>query len=335
MKILTVIGVMAIVTVVGTGLGVGAVLLGRPGDAAVAGLLAGLGATVLVVGPLTLGSVVARFDPRASPDATRIVTRTRIATAAVGLVGVAAFVALVPIAGTPWWYLLPVLAVGVAVQVLAVPVGDRLRGIRERGGRPAEWTPVQGTEVTRVIRSAGIAFLIGAVASAMLFAALAMVLDGAGDDEGGAADVVQIVLLSLSVAAMAAGVTVQFSSQRFATRMIGLADGDLGRLQRIAKKVLRGRGDLEPGDELPAARYAGVFPTYTTIILTGVALLYGGLVVQNLSSLLDGFGGWMQIVAIILLPVLLAVVLPLALVQVRRARRYSQDAQPIEETLSR
>ncbi|PJJ72802.1 hypothetical protein CLV46_2379 [Diaminobutyricimonas aerilata] len=289
----------------------------EPGTTGIAG--AGLG--VMVYGPLMLGSVAAWWRMRDASDAGRYYRLWLIWTAVASAVGAALVVVGGVLSGTAPWAVAIVIATGVVLLAVAVPLGDRVRRSADRHREPSaeHWTPTGPGAVVRVVRITAITFaavlLVGVVGAAVLAATVDPDLFG------------DTVLLAVPLAFFGAGLACALAGLRVSKNLREAAAGDIGTLRKLMRVVLRGKPEsLDDTEQVAAARYAAGIPIALGIQLAFLGLLYAGLVIQQVITLLGSDGGSpMQLAILVLLVLMLAVVVPLTVVRIRRARRYARE----------
>ncbi|MEB0307422.1 hypothetical protein QN345_19205, partial [Cryobacterium sp. 10I1] len=101
---------------------------------------------------------------------------------------------------------------------------------------------------------------------------------------------------------------------------------DLGRLRKMGKVVLRGKQlELDHDEQVAAAKYAVLISMVFPFQLAYITLLYIGLGIQQVQSLVLGTGSDFSIGLIIALIVVLLAFFPLFGRRIYRARKYARD----------
>ena len=103
--------------------------------------------------------------------------------------------------------------------------------------------------------------------------------------------------------------------------------GEYGPVRRIARVVIRHKSeDLTPIEQRNAVRYALIVGRWLPFQSVQFALLYVGLVLEQVSTMFDHQGiGVVQIGVMIWFIVIGVVVVPLQLTRGRRARNYAAE----------
>lgn len=314
--------IATIVVATALSLGGGLLVALELGSAAHGWLIAAAVCTPLVVmGPVLVGAFAAYYDHRSSPESQRSLFRVSAVVAAVDVVAAVVFVLAALSAQAPVW--VPVLLVVGAGVLLAVarPLGALFR--RSEPPITDQGDDVPGTGlVRRGVRSIATTFVIAAVVCT-----IGVTLLAAFSDRGGA--LLQVVLLggqlTFTATAMAA-IVVALPLNR-ALRDSG--GRDLGRLQRYAKVVLRGKElPLDETDRAGAVRYARIVPLALQFQLVFTGLLYVAIAFQFVSSVVRGDLGLLPVVFLVAMVVVLAWAIPLSVRRIGRARRYAEQHRP-------
>ncbi|MFJ3320559.1 hypothetical protein [Curtobacterium sp. NPDC086286] len=314
--------VATIVVATALSLGGGLLVALELGSAAHGWLVAAAVCTPLVVmGPVLVGAFAGYYDHRSSPESQRSQFRVSAVVAAVDVVAAVVFVLAALSAQAPVW--VPVLLVVGAGVLLAVarPLGALFRRTEAPISDLSDDVPGVGL-VRRAIRSIATTFVIAAVVCT-----IGVTLLAAFSDRGGA--LLQVVLLggqlTFTATAMAA-IVVALPLNR-ALRDSG--GRDLGRLQRYAKVVLRGKElPLDEADRAGAVRYARIVPLALQFQLVFTGLLYVAIAFQFVSSAVRGDLGLLPVVFLVAMVVVLAWAIPLSVRRIGRARRYAEQHRP-------
>lgn len=314
--------IATIVVATALSLGGGLLVALELGSAAHGWLVAAAVCTPLVVmGPVLVGALAGYYDHRSSPESQRSLFRVSAVVGAVDVVAAVVFVLTALSAQAPLW--VPVLLVVGAGVLLAVarPLGALFR--RSEPPITDQGDDVPGTGlVRRGVRSIATTFVIAAVVCT-----IGVTLLAAFSDRGGA--LLQVVLLggqlTFTATAMAA-IVVALPLNR-ALRDSG--GRDLGRLQRYAKVVLRGKElPLDEADRAGAVRYARIVPLALQFQLVFTGLLYVAIAFQFVSSAVRGDLGLLPVVFLVAMVVVLAWAIPLSVRRIGRARRYAEQHRP-------
>ncbi|MDR6573453.1 hypothetical protein J2X60_002099 [Curtobacterium sp. 320] len=314
--------IATIVVATALSLGGGLLVALELGSAAHGWLVAAAVCTPLVVmGPVLVGALAGYYDHRSSPESQRSLFRVSAVVAAVDVVAAVVFVLAALSAQAPLW--VPVLLVVGAGVLLAVarPLGALFRSTEAPISDLSDDVPGVGL-VRRAIRSIATTFVIAAVVCT-----IGVTLLAAFSDRGGA--LLQVVLLggqlTFTATAMAA-IVVALPLNR-ALRDSG--GRDLGRLQRYAKVVLRGKElPLDEADRAGAVRYARIVPLALQFQLVFTGLLYVAIAFQFVSSAVRGDLGLLPVVFLVAMVVVLAWAIPLSVRRIGRARRYAEQHRP-------
>lgn len=273
-----------------------------------------------VYGPLTIGSFRAYWDVDGSDESRRYFRR--VVRFVIGLEIVAAVVTVVSAAASSNGPLIPVVFIGTGVVLTAVallvgPVAYRYDRAHPTPQR--EWAAIQPAEIRRKIMTIAITF-VGVLALGLVGLVVVNVLAPR------ALTVAQLLLFALSFACLAAGGVAILSTLKWNRRLRDVTDRDPARLRRIGRVVLRKKQEeLDPRDVTAATRYAAVISITMSFQLAYLVLLYAGIVLQQINTMAEGLGGGFSIFLIALPVVVLAVILPLQVVRIRRARRYIRE----------
>lgn len=274
--------------------------------------------TVLVDGPLLLGTLSSYWDVRRTPATWRAFRwwfrGVRIAQA----IAVLAIIAFTVLAHAPWWVPIAAVVLGAVVDVLAARIA-RVLLRRDEARRPADpgWQPISRARIVRKVLVVAATFagalLLAGVAMSLLFGALR----GTGDSAGSA------LLFALEFAFLAAAIACIVVTLELNRRLREDVSRDVVELRTIGKVVLRNKPiPLDEGQQVAAAKYA-VLTSITLPFTVGyLALLYIGLGLQQVGRLQRGPDA-LAIGILVLFVVAFLVLLPLTLLRARRARAYA------------
>jgi hypothetical protein len=275
-------------------------------------MLAVIGVLLLGGGPLVLGSLLATWDVRRGAADRRLLRAWYLGVGLAEVLGAAGVVAYGVINGAPVWVPVLFIAVSAALTGVAVVVGPALlrREQADRAGVPS-WTPVARREIRRKVMI--VALVFGAVLIVTELALVAFV---------GFEDPAESLLVALALAFMGSALTCMIVSAPFNRALRESAGGDATLLKKLGKAVLgRRRVDLDPAERDAAMTFAQVMSINLPFQVAWMTLLYAGLMIQQITRLLDD-GDVVSLVLLIGLAAILLVVLPLMLVRIARARRW-------------
>ena len=306
----------------GTGLVLGGTVLivtQSPHHPVAIDLLAGFALTVLIYGPLFLGSVAAQWDVRKS-EGSRAYFRHALwvvlGLEALAAVAIAVFAILV---GTTVWLPILFVAGGAALTALALSVGPALA--RHESAHPRTspaWRPVSRREIRQKI-------LVIVVTFVGLFVGAAIVL-GAFQPDTSSRHIDFGLLLTVELAAIGAAIANIIVAFPLNKQVMTLVGGDLGTVRKVAKVVLANkRIDLDDSERVAAAKYASIIPTVLGFMLGYLTLLYIGIGIQQVTNTLNGGNRAFSIGFGVVLAATLVVFIPYYAVRIRRARTYARD----------
>jgi len=285
-------------------------------------LLAIVPLTVFVYGPLLLGSLTTYWDVDVSDAGRRSFRRFLwVVLGLESLSGVAVVVYAVLTPAPPWLAVL-FIGGGAVLTVLALAVGRALR--RYTSSREATRRPFAAVDARdlrkRILIVAGVFALAVVVGLVVFLGFLADPADGVATE----------LSLALQFAFLAGGIAALAVTFPLNKRLRETVGSDLGAMRRVSREVL-GRKDmqLDPGEQVAAARYAALAPTVLGFSLTYLGMLYLALLMQQ-ARLLDGgthshLSPVFTIGLTIALVAFLAFFTPYYLVRIQRARRYARD----------
>lgn len=283
-------------------------------------IAASISIPVFVVGPALVGSLAGYWDHRSSPDSARYLRWWLSGVVAVDVAGAAVVVLASVSAGAPIW--VPVVLIGGAGVLLAVarPLGALFR----RTEPPVSEYPADHrfgpAELRHTVAVVTVTFVVSIVVVSIGLVVLAALT---GDDRSG---LTQAALLAGQLAFTATAFAALLQALPFNGILRASAGGDLGRLRRFAKVVLRGADlPLEPAERLGAVRYATVLPLAMRFQLVYLGLLYTAIAFQMVSTALRGDLGIVPLVALVVMVAVLAWVVPLTLRRIRRATAYAAE----------
>jgi MFS family permease len=268
-----------------------------------------------LIAPLALGSLLSFWDVEASPDARRFNRRARWIVAALQVVSAVIMTAYCAFTGAPIWVAVTIAAMGIALTAAAVTIGPAAQRADQRGAdeTPAVWQPYTPAEFRSDLRKA------------VWTAAMTLIVTGA---------LIGVVVMSLGIdgwsfvafpfifAAMSASVVCTLVVLRLSQRQRDAVGSDLGRVRFIGKAVLRrNQIHLSETDQLAAAKFAQLSWVVQGYQLASQLLIYVGFAaIQIFTLTTNPFAVWL-----LALFVLLGIVMtPIAIIQLRRTRRYAE-----------
>ena len=285
--------------------------------------VASLSAMSLLLIPLFAGLATATliFDPDTA-DGRRGVRRLVLVVAALELLSAvgAVLVAVAVPAITP--HVVGVIVVSVVLLVEGMRLGGR---IRRRTARAAEdaapwvsWSPaVVKRKVTRIV----MVFVLVTVLATAAIVGLGIAFDEGGELSG------TVALVGLAPGLMSASIACMVVSWPLAKDLRRSLGNSYTEQKVIARVVLRGKDDeLSEDGGLRAATYARIAASYLPFQIAQLVLLFAGIWFQQVWNLeqgsVDGMITFTRVV-VVAYPVLVAVILPMLVVQARRAGRYA------------
>lgn len=282
------------------------------------GPLATLALTILVYGPLLLGSLNSYWDVRRNDESRRYYRLWFWIILGLEVLAAVAIVVFAVAASSPVW--VPVVIIGGAALLLVVALlVGRWLGVRD-DRRPLDDSSIQVIDGAQIRRKIGIVALVFAVALAagLVFGVLVALRS---DEPGG-----RFVLFALQIAFLAATFAGILVARPLNLALRESAGRDLGLVRKLTRVVLRGKGiALDPAEQVAAVRYAVVARTALGFQLGYTTLLYAALLLQYLGSLIDGPPPLFYTVLAIALVVVLVVYYPIFIIRIRRAARYAEE----------
>jgi len=282
--------------------------------------LAAAAMSLLMTGPLVLGSMLAAWDFRRTVDSRRLLRRWLVGTAALELVSVAVIVAYAVVNAAPAW--VPVLIIGTAAAlvVVAVLVGRALlRYDLAHRPAPSAFTPVPREQVVRSVVVVAVTFGVALVVGTVAAVTLTRTLLGSFDDLGVALG------LAVSLACIAGCVACFPVTLRLTRRVQEVTGRDATLLTKVAKVVLKRKpDDLDPHERVVAAKYAHIMSISLPFTLATFVLLYASLVLQQVMQLTSGNSTFAPYV-LAFLAVAFVATTPVLLRQNVRVRRWAAD----------
>lgn len=290
-------------------------------------IAASISIPLFVVGPALVGSSARYWDHRSSTDGSRYLRWWLLGAVAVDVAGAVVIVLASVSAGAPIW--VPVVLVGGAAVLLAIarPLGALFRRTEPA---PTEYPADHRfgpAELRHTVVVITVTFVVSIVVVSIGLAVLAALT---GDDRSG---LTQAALLAGQLTFTATAFAALLQALPFNGLLRASAGGDLGRLRRFSKVVLRGADlPLDSAERLGAVRYATVLPLALRFQLVYLGLLYIAIAFQMVSTALRGDLGVVPLVALVVMVAVLGWVLPLTLRRIRRATAYAAQHADIDQT---
>ncbi|GAB2467990.1 hypothetical protein GCM10027029_33170 [Conyzicola lurida] len=167
--------------------------------------------------------------------------------------------------------------------------------------------------------------LITFVVSSVILSGLNLVIDD-GDDGGW----LWPVLLGLGFGFIGGSIAAFIRYWPATERYRAIFHGDTATQRRVAKAVIGSTvTDLDDRETAIAARYARIFIDYQPVLVLQTALIFPALVLMQSPAIIGGGSPWFVIAMIGVVIVLYAVLLPLHVRQLGRAKTFLAD-HPIE-----
>ncbi|MEZ2390192.1 hypothetical protein AB6813_11700 [bacterium RCC_150] len=283
-------------------------------------LLAVFALTVMIYGPLSLGSLTSYWNVTRTEGSRRFYKRWLWVVMGLEFLGAIAIIVFAVVVQSPVWLPVLFIAGGIALTGISLLLGRFLLRHDEAHPRPPVWAPITRNEIRRKIAIVAITF-------AVVFAVAIVVLGvfGVGSNKAALQNGVQ-PLFALAFALLAAGFACVIVSLPLNRRLRDAVGRDLGTIRKVAKVVLSNKKlDLDQSEQVAAAKYAAVIPTTLSFILSYLTLLYLGLGTQQVQHLISGQADAFTIGFSAFLIVALVILIPIYAVRIRRARAYARD----------
>ena len=303
----------------------------RPAGVGPLGIALAVGAlSILIYGPVILGSLTAYWNVRRSEGATRYFRRYTLVILGLDALGVVAIILYAVITGAPAWIPALFIAVATVLMVAARLVGPWLLRRDEARPHPTdEWRPIGHREIMRKIVKIAATFVVTLAVGLVVFGLLLPARSDALEFGSAIFSSIQFAF----IASAFAGIIVSLPISR---QLRTVSDGDLGLTRRFGMVVLRNKSiELDARETALSARYAAVMSVVLSFQLTYFVLLYLGIGLQQVQGLVSGRMGVASIGLPLFLLVALIVLVPLMLVRIRRARTYAAEhAHLLTEAIS-
>ncbi|TQJ32641.1 hypothetical protein [Microbacterium sp. SLBN-146] len=271
-----------------------------------------------LIGPLVLGALLAFWDVESSTEARRFYRRALSLVVGIQVIAAVAMTVYCAVADAPIWMAVAFTGVGIGLTAAAVTIGPAAQRAEERRavGAHAAWQPYTSPEFRSDLRKAAWTATITFVVTAALIVVMVISLG---------IDVWNFIAWPLIFAVISVGIVCTLVVFRLAQRQRDAVGTDLGRVRMIGKAVLRGKSDeLSEADQPAAAKFADLSWVTQGYQLASQTCIYVALSAMQIFSLTSGipnpFTGW--ILALFVL--LWIVTTPIAIIQLRRTRRYAE-----------
>lgn len=283
-------------------------------------LLAIFALTVMIYGPLTLGSLTSFWNVTRTEESKRFFKRWLWVVAGLEFLGAIAIIAYAVAAQLPVWIPVLFVAGGIGLTGISLLIGRFLLRRDEAHPQPSRWAPITRKEIRRKIAIVAITFVAVFAVALVVLGVLIAGSSGAASHRG-----VQ-PLVALAFALLAAGFACVIVSLPLSRRLRDAVGRDLGTIRKVAKVVLSNKKlDLDQSEQVAAAKYAAVIPTALSFMLGYLILLYLGLGIQQVQQFVSGQADAFQIGFSAFLVVALVVFIPIYVVRIRRARIYASS----------
>jgi hypothetical protein len=285
--------------------------------------------SLLIYGPMLLGSLSAYWQPKTTTESRRSFRIWYIVVGSLELVAAIAIAVYAALMGAPIWLPLVLIAGGALLNVLAIAVG-RLVLRHEIAHRPLtqEWTPITRRDIIRKCIKVAITFAVVFVVALILFT----VLGNAGSHSISHFGVQLSLAFEFgAIAAAFACIVVTLPLNRQIRETVGR---DLGTIRKLAKVVLRKKDiPLDENEQVAAAKYAVVIAILLSFTLGYISLLYIGIAIQQVTVIFNE-GSVFAVGELVILVIVLLALFPLQIVRIMRARRYAREHADLLPTTS-
>ncbi|WP_411698121.1 hypothetical protein [Conyzicola sp.] len=269
--------------------------------------------TVFVCGPVCVAAVAIYWDVR-NTDARRyfrVYLRVVLVLEFLASVAIVTYAAL---EGSSIWLPVAFIGIGGALTGLVVFASPRIAAKYRKPEVQVVWAPITRAEIVRGVRTIAIWFL----------GTLVVVLVGFAFVQPDAP--LERTLVALQLAFTAGAVASVFVSVPFARRLGAITGSDISRTSNIARVVIQGKAmDLNEAEQDAAAKYAATWQTVQAFQLGFLALFYVGIAFSQLDTFVAGSTTGLAVPVLSLLAATAVIIGPLAVLQIRRARRYARE----------
>ncbi|POH71907.1 hypothetical protein [Arthrobacter glacialis] len=284
-------------------------------------LLAFFALTVMIYGPVSLGSMRAYWNVKVTEASRHFYKRWLWVVLGLEVLAAIAIAIFAVFVGMGWWLPSAFIAVEIVLLGIGVLVGDWLRRRDEAHPQQLSWAPVTRAEIARKIAIIAITFIVVLIAGILVLGIVRIV--------GNAEESLPVgvhLLFALSFASMGASFAGINSTLPLNAQLRDAAVRDMGTMQKVSKVVLRNKQiDLDENEQIAAAKYAAVIPTTLGFMVSYFALLYIGLGAQQVVRLVSGPVDAFTVGMLAALVGVLAFLFPYFIIRVRRARTYARD----------
>lgn len=280
--------------------------------------------SVLVYGPLMLGSLTAYWNTGKSTESRRYFRRILLIVFCVEAAAAIAIVAFSLLAAAPVWVPALFIVGGAALTAVSLPVGRLVLRHEESRPQPDSWTPISRREVLRKVVAVAITFVVTFVVAMLAIVLIIAAILGRGSDRA-VSSLGTEALFAVEFACFAAGFVCVLATIPLNRRLRDAVGRDLGTIRKVSKVVLRKKDlHLDQDEQVAAAKLSAIVPTTMTFMFSYLILLYAGLGIQQGVSIASGIGGPLNVFISIFLVVVVVVFAPVYAVRIRRAREYAR-----------
>lgn len=318
MKVLFFILAVVIATTLMLG---GAVLIvvQSPSDSFLPQLLAIFALTVMIYGPLVLGSVTSAWNVTRTAESRSFYKRWLWVVLGLELLAAIAIIVFAVLVQSPLWLPLVFIGGGAVLAVIGILVGRFLLRHDEAHPRPSNWAPIAPGEIRRKIVVVALTFFVVLALGVVVFS-----LVGAGSD--GAFTVGVQALSAAQFALLAAAFACSMVSLPLNRRLQDAVGREFGTVRKVAKVVLGNKKlELDESEQIAAVKYAAIIPTTLAFMLGWIILLYAGLGLQQVQRVVSGDADAFTLGLSVFFVVALVIFIPIYAVRIRRARAYARD----------
>jgi hypothetical protein len=274
--------------------------------------------SVLAMGPVVVGSLLASWDVRASAEARRLTRRWVVGILIADLLAAGFIVVYTVVQQSPWWVAAVLIGTGIVLMALAPAIGRALYRMPDAEAPSPTAGPLPPGELRRKILAIALTFTITFVVgvSVLMWVWTADEFDSRG---------FELVLPALQFAFIASAIAAMLVSLSVNRPLRSILGSDPARAARIRKAVYaRERQPLVDDEQESAVQFARFAPAAIGFQLVYLLLLYVGLAIGSVLRIADGEVGWFDILLLVLFVVAICVLTPLFARQLRRARRYEE-----------
>lgn len=289
-------------------------------------LLALFALTVMIYGPLMLGSLTSYWNVTKTQESRSFYQVWLWVVIGLESLGAIAIIVYAVIAHSPVWIPVVFIGAGVVLTVFGLLIGRFLLRHDEAHPQPLRWAPITRDEIRRKIGIIAITFVVTFIVWIGVLGILTAT-GVLGNDRNDTVENISVQLLfALGFAFFPASFACVLVSLPLNRRLRDAVDRDLGTIRKISKVVVGNKKiDLDPTEQVAAAKYAAIIPTTLAFMLSYIILLYLGLGIQQLQRIIFQQADALTIGLSVFLVVAIAIFIPVYAVRIRRARIYARD----------